>query len=40
VVWTEDDECDPRAVIGNGFTHADFVAALADGGLAPVEPMG
>jgi hypothetical protein len=40
VVWTEDDECDPRAVIGNGFTRADFVAALADAGLAPAEPMG
>ncbi len=33
VVWNEHDICDPRAVIGNGFTRETFVAALADAGL-------
>jgi hypothetical protein len=33
VVWHEDDVCDPRAVIGNGFTRSTFVDALADAGL-------
>ena len=33
VVWREGDVCDPRAVIGNGFTRSEFVAALTDAGL-------
>jgi hypothetical protein len=34
VVWEEDDRCDPRAVVGNGFTRESFQEALADAGLA------
>lgn len=33
VVWQQDDVCDPRAVIGNGFTRSAFLEALADAGL-------
>ena len=33
-IWTEGDVCDPRAVIGNGFTRESFGAALEDAGLA------
>jgi hypothetical protein len=33
VVWSEGDRCDPRAVIGDGFTRETFVAALEDAGL-------
>jgi hypothetical protein len=33
VVWQEDDPCDPRAVIGNGFSRGAFLEALADAGL-------
>jgi hypothetical protein len=33
-IWTEGDLCDPRAVIGNGFTRDGFGAALEDAGLA------
>jgi hypothetical protein len=33
VVWTEDDLCDPRAVIGDGFTRDTFLEALAEAGL-------
>jgi hypothetical protein len=32
-LWTEDDRCDPRAVIGNGFSRETFEDALADAGL-------
>jgi hypothetical protein len=35
VVWIEGDRCDPRAVIGNGFTQETFREALVDAGLAP-----
>lgn len=35
LTWREDDRCDPRVVIGNGFTRAGFLAALVDAGLAP-----
>ena len=34
VIWTEGDLCDPRAVIGNGFSRDEFVGALEDAGLA------
>jgi hypothetical protein len=32
-IWDEGDRCDPRAVIGNGFTQETFEEALADAGL-------
>jgi hypothetical protein len=32
-IWDEDDRCDPRAVIGNGFTRETFEEALVDAGL-------
>ena len=32
-VWTEDDLCDPRAVIGNDFTRDEFIQALTNAGL-------
>jgi hypothetical protein len=32
-IWDEGDRCDPRAVIGNGFTQETFKEALADAGL-------
>jgi hypothetical protein len=35
VIWDEDDRCDPRAVIGNGFTRETFEEALVDAGLVP-----
>lgn len=38
VVWQENDPCDPRAVIGNGFSRGAFLEALADAGLSPGEP--
>jgi hypothetical protein len=34
-IWDEDDRCDPRAVIGNGFTRETFGEALVDAGLVP-----
>jgi len=34
VTWDEGDLCDPRAVIGNGFTRDEFEDALGDAGLA------
>jgi hypothetical protein len=34
VRWTEGDVCDPRAVIGNGFSREEFAGALEDAGLA------
>jgi hypothetical protein len=34
-IWGEDDRCDPRAVIGNGFTRETFREALVDAGLVP-----
>lgn len=34
VTWDEGDLCDPRAVIGNGFTQDGFEDALEDAGLA------
>lgn len=34
VTWDESDLCDPRAVIGNGFTKDEFIDALEDAGLA------
>lgn len=33
VEWREGDVCDPRAVLGTGFTRAEFLAALGDAGL-------
>jgi hypothetical protein len=35
LTWEEGGPCDPRAVLGNGFTREEFDAALADAGLAP-----
>jgi hypothetical protein len=35
VVWEEDDPCDPRVVIANGFTRDVFLDALVDAGLLP-----
>jgi hypothetical protein len=37
LTWEEGGPCDPRAVLGNGFTREEFQAALADAGLAPAE---
>jgi hypothetical protein len=37
LTWEEGGPCDPRAVLGNGFTREEFQAALADAGLAPPE---
>jgi hypothetical protein len=37
LTWEEGGLCDPRAVLGNGFTRETFHAALADAGLAPAE---
>jgi hypothetical protein len=37
LTWEERGRCDPRAVLGNGFTREEFQAALADAGLAPPE---
>jgi hypothetical protein len=34
LTWTEGDRCDPRAVLGNGFSRSGFEAALVDAGLA------
>lgn len=34
VVWDEGDVCDPRAVLVNGFSRREFVATLAEMGLA------
>jgi hypothetical protein len=38
LVWETGDPCDPRAVIGNGFTRDEFLGALAEAGL--VAPGG
>jgi hypothetical protein len=35
ISWNEDDLCDPRSVLGNGFSRDEFLAALTDMGLAP-----
>lgn len=35
VVWDEGDICDPRAVLVNGLSRREFVATLAEMGLAP-----
>lgn len=35
VVWDEGDICDPRAVLVTGFSRREFVATLAEMGLAP-----
>ena len=35
LTWEEGGLCDPRAVLGNGFTREGFRAALIDAGLAP-----
>jgi hypothetical protein len=37
LTWEEGGPCDPRAVIGNGFSRDEFHAALVDAGLAPQE---
>ena len=34
LTWDESDVCDPRAVIGNGFTQEEFVDVLEEAGLA------
>jgi hypothetical protein len=34
LTWTEGDRCDPRAVLGNGFSRSGFESALVDAGLA------
>ena len=33
VTWDESDLCDPRAVIGNGLAHDEFIDALTEAGL-------
>ena len=35
LTWEEGGLCDPRAVLGNGYTREEFQLALADAGLAP-----
>jgi hypothetical protein len=35
VRWDEGDICDPRAVFGYRFTRREFMAALAEAGVAP-----
>jgi hypothetical protein len=35
LTWTQGDRCDPRAVLGNGFSRDAFGAALVEAGLAP-----
>jgi hypothetical protein len=37
VTWEEDDLCDPRSVLANGFSRRAFVEALAEMGLAPAD---
>jgi hypothetical protein len=37
LTWEEGGLCDPRAVLGNGFTREEFGDALADAGLAPAS---
>lgn len=37
LTWDEGGLCDPRAVLGNGFTREEFDIALADAGLAPAQ---
>lgn len=37
LTWEEGGLCDPRAVLGNGFTREEFDAALADAGLTPAR---
>jgi hypothetical protein len=37
LTWEEGGPCDPRAVLGNGFTREEFDAALIDAGLAPAR---
>jgi hypothetical protein len=37
LTWEEGGPCDPRAVLGNGFSREEFHAALVDAGLAPAE---
>jgi hypothetical protein len=34
VTWNEGDRCDPRAVLGNGFSRDRFVRTLAEAGVA------
>jgi hypothetical protein len=38
LTWEEGGPCDPRAVLGTGFSRKDFHAALVEAGLAPGEP--
>jgi hypothetical protein len=33
-IWDEGDVCDPRVVLGNGFSRDGFVRALVDAGIA------
>ena len=33
LTWSQGDRCDPRVVLGNGFSRAGFESALADAGL-------
>lgn len=37
VTWQEGPPCDPRAVLGNGFSRRAFLGALADAGLAAAD---
>ncbi|MGZ8599588.1 MAG: hypothetical protein ACXWX6_05180 [Actinomycetota bacterium] len=38
VVWEQGDRCDPRAVIGNGFTREAFLDALEESRLTERRP--
>jgi hypothetical protein len=37
LTWTLGDRCDPRVVLGNGFSRKAFQATLVDAGLAPAS---
>jgi hypothetical protein len=37
LTWTLGDRCDPRVVLGNGFSRKAFKATLVDAGLAPAS---
>jgi hypothetical protein len=37
VTWEENDLCDPRSVLANGFSRRAFSAVLAEMGLAPAD---
>jgi len=37
LTWEEGGPCDPRAVLGTGFSRTEFQAVLVDAGLAPAD---